>query len=134
MNLRQATLLEYLTEKSHQGLWSKRKQILKDLDYLYPTSDKGIYYENSALMLTKDIRQINNEKEFTIISNSQYGVKIATASELEEQLKRDEIKLAKMWGRLHRKRKKAGLHNQLEIKMNGDIDVYNAYLSEVWNG
>ena len=131
LNAREAKLFEFLCVNCNRHI--KRKDIARALPKEYPMNG-NIYFEASGKTITKDIREINSKVSVTIISNPYKGIKVATEEELKEYLLKEQIKLAKMWGRLHKKTKKAGLHNQLEIKMNGDVRVFNAYLSEVRNG
>ena len=91
INERQLKLYNYLL---NQEGWTNRVEILRDLASDYNYVDYGDLYHNaSAVLLTSDIRTLNNSSEVRklIIHNSRHGIKIATKEEAREFLRKDQV-------------------------------------------
>ena len=91
INQRQLNLYNYLL---NQEGWVNRIDILRALAVDYNFHDFGDLYHNpSAVLLTSDIRALNNSSEVRklIIHNSKRGIKIATKDEAREFLRKDQV-------------------------------------------
>lgn len=89
LNNRQLKLYNYLLNKED---WVNRIDILRDLAEDYEFHDFGDLYHNaSAVLLTSDIRVLNNSSDVRklIIHNSKKGIKIATREEARDFLRKD---------------------------------------------
>ena len=128
MNERQKRVLRFLMMRYAEGKWTKREEILKELFLDYPLKSDNLYAETNAVLLTRDIGIIKQKTNLIIVSNSQKGIKIGTAEEVEEAFRKEEIALARKWGKLHRQKKKSGLNNQYEMTFNGDLVLRKAFM------
>lgn len=113
LNERQLKLYNYLLNRSS---WANRIDILNDLQEDYNFVDNGnLYRNNSAKLLTQDIKVLNNSSEVRklVIYNSKLGIKIADPDEAREFLMRD---YASNMKRLQK-------HHFLQDKLNKDGQV-----------
>lgn len=89
INERQLKLYNYLLNRNS---WANRIDILNDLKEDYNFVDNGnLYRNNSAKLLTQDIKVLNNSSDVRklVIYNSKLGIKIADPDEAREFLMRD---------------------------------------------
>ena len=78
LNRRQWVLYEYLKLRENKE-WKTREQILNDLSEYYdyrPKTNNNLYYNKSAVLLTKDILKINNNQTIQKIVISQKCLKM----------------------------------------------------------
>lgn len=117
LNTRQYTLHKYLLKNTSRYL--TRQEILTDLKEIYNYNDSdNLYYDKSAIMLTKDIKAINKSGiiQKIIISNSRKGIKIATEIEAKENLEKEFHSILNKLTRYYQKRDKMLLDGQMRLK------------------
>lgn len=128
-------LYKVLKSKAKEGIWATRKEILQEesLKKYYPMGEKGIYYEDSAKMLTTDIRELNEHPTIQkiILSNSHKGIKIATKEEAYIQLNKDKANLLKRLSRVYAKYKKMAQDGQYRIVFNTERDFIESFIPSV---
>lgn len=117
LNTRQFTLHKYLLKNSNRYL--TRQEILNDLKDVYGyENEDNLYYSKAAVILTKDIKVINENDviQKIIVSNSKKGIKIATEQEAKEELEKEYNSIIAKLTRYHKKMNKAKLDGQMRLK------------------
>lgn len=117
---RQLKLYNYLLNKNG---WANRIEILTDLKEDYNFVDNGNLYNNkSANHLTEDVRALNNNPDIRklIISNSNFGIKIADKQEALQFMQRDYIANMKRLQKHYRLQEKLNKHGQYAF-ISGDV-------------
>ena len=109
MNERQKTLVWFLT---FQTGYVKQETISKYVSY-YTTHESDFHNTAERIMMTNDIRAINDSQEFDgIILSNKNGVKLASTNDIESSLKSEYIDVLKALKRVRRKLMKYNLDGQ----------------------
>lgn len=130
LNTRQWKLYEYL--KQCKG-WKKRIEVLRDLKELYNYNEEdNLYYNKSAIELTKDIKAINSNGviQKLIISNSKKGVKIPTEQEAIESLSKEHKQIMSKLKRYYGKLNKIKDNNQIRLIFNNERNYVESFIKE----
>lgn len=132
LNNRQWALYNYL--KSRGNEWTYQEDIAKALpDWYAPIEPTNDYHNTKERhLMTKDIRAINESDviQKVIISNPSKGVKIATAEEWQECIKREYISVFKRLKRIRTKERKGLLNGQTRLVFKSERDTIEAFLRE----
>lgn len=117
LNSRQWALYNLL--KAHPERRFKQWEIARELRGFYPASPERGFHDSAArLMITKDIRTINNSDiiQKVIIANRN-GVKLANEQEFTRYIKSEYSAIFRRLERTRKKERKAGLDGQMKITL-----------------
>lgn len=132
LNSRQRALYAFLKERGDQ--WTHQIDVAYGLYeyYNFTESNEQFHDSNARLLLTKDIRALNNSDEIQkVIISSNKGIKIATEAEWQECIKREYASVFRKLKRVRQKERKGNLNGQTYIVYETEQDVINAFLQEV---
>lgn len=120
LNRRQWVLYEYLKLRAENKEWKTREQILNDLSEYYdyrPKTNNNLYYNKSAVLLTKDILKINNNQTIQkiVISDAKNGIKIANEKEAYDFINNNMKSIIKKLKRHYNMFNKVNLNNQYRL-------------------
>lgn len=128
LNERQTALLGHL--QVAEGHYLMQAEIVSALPELYPYDPQmGGFHDSAArLMLTNDIRKINDsdDVEVIIISGSR-GVKIATAEEFEQYISSQYAAVFRRLARVRKKEKKGRNNGQMKMTVTVSPVAVNAF-------
>lgn len=131
LNPRQWALYRYLTERGDQ--WTKQEEIAAALPEWYCQIDSDNFHSTKARRtMSSDIMAINNSTiiQKIIISNTKYGIKLATEDEWKQAIKREYANVFKKLKRIRHKEHKGYLDGQMRLVFRSERDVIEAFLRE----
>lgn len=120
--------------KNNPDRYMTQIEIVYGLREYYDTTFTDEQFHDSAtrLMLTKDIRKINESEliQKVIISNRK-GVKIASKEEFEQYINAEFAAIFRKLARTRQKAKKAGLDGQMRIVLGNERDTIEAFADSI---
>lgn len=131
LNSRQWALYRYLSERGNQ--WTKQEEIATALPEWYCQIDSDNFHSTKARrIMSKDIMAINSSTviQKIIISNTKYGIKLATEDEWKQAIKREYVSVFKKLKRIRHKEHKGYLDGQMRLVFRSERDVIEAFLRE----
>ena len=132
LNARQWALYNLL-KNTPDTYWTQLEIAYKLREY-YNTafSDEKFHDSTTRLLMTKDIRAINNSEviQKIIISNSK-GVKIANRAEFEQYINAEFASIFRKLARTRQKARKAGLDGQMRIVLGNERDTIEAFADSI---
>lgn len=132
--IRCKALYDFLLRRG--GKWTSTIDVCDSLSGYYPftiwllSSPVGgdFHDSNARLMITNDIRYINQSEAFEkLVISGKKGIKIASEEEADRYLKNQKAAVLRKLGRLSVLMKKASLNNQMVM---GHTDAIEAFLKE----
>ncbi|HHX66963.1 MAG TPA: hypothetical protein GX708_02760 [Gallicola sp.] len=137
LNNRQWALYLYLKYQAEENNgWKKRIDILRDLSGHYrfnmDTDKKDLYYNKSAQLLTRDVREINKNGiiQKIIVSDAQKGLKLGTQEEVELSFERELMSILKKLKNYHIKVQKAKDNGQVRLTFDLERDYIEAFIND----
>lgn len=137
LNNRQWVLYLYLKYQAEENNgWKKRIDILRDLSEYYSfnktTNKKDLYYNKSAQLLTRDVREINKNGiiQKIIVSDAQKGLKLGTQEEVELSFERELMSILKKLKNYHIKVQKAKDNGQVRLTFDLERDYIEAFIND----
>ena len=129
LNSRQWALYAFLKERGNQ--WTLQEDIAKELFEWYYYTNGDFHNSNARMLMTKDIRAINDNTVIQkIIISSPNGIKLATEEEFNKYIKNEYISVFKKLKRIRQKEKKGALNGQARLVFNSERDIIEAFLQE----
>lgn len=131
--IRCKALYDFLLRRG--GEWTSTIDVCDSLLEYYPfvtwlcSSAGGDFHDSNArLMITNDIRYINQSEAFEkLVISGKKGIKIASEEEADRYLKNQKAAALRKLGRLSVLMKKANLNNQMVM---GHTEAIEAFLKE----
>lgn len=129
LNIRQTALYNYLLDRGNQ--WTLQEQVATELfEWYYYTKD-DFHNSNARLIMTKDIRAINESESCPkIIISSPNGIKLATEKEFNRYIKSEYVSVFKKLKRIRQKERKGQLNGQSRLVFKNERDTIESFLKE----
>lgn len=130
MNKRQFALYNYLKEQGDK--WTFQEEIARNLvEWYYFKSGENFHNSNARLLMTKDIRAINDDPVIQkIIISSPRGIKLANETEFNAYIKGQYKSVFSKLKRIRQKERKASLDGQTRLVFKSERDCIEAFLKE----
>lgn len=126
LNARQWALYNFL--KNNPDCVFTQKEIAERLGGEYAADVKDYHSSRARVLMTKDIREINNSDiiQKIIISNN-HGVKLASREEFEKYINAEYAAIFRKLARTRKKAMKGGLNGQIRFTFGNERDTVEAF-------
>ena len=130
LNSRQWALYAYLKERGDQ--WTFQEDIARDLiEWYYFKKEDDFHNSNARMLMTKDIRAINDNSVIQkIIISSPRGVKLANETEFSQYIKSQYKSVFRKLKQIRLKEQKGLMNGQTRLVFKSERDVIEAFLQE----
>ena len=134
MNERQKALYEYLERLGDR--WESQLDVALSLNHYYNTQGWAGVLDfhncNARILMTNDIRDINESNEFEkIIISSKRGIKLANEQEFNKYISKQYAGVFRRLQRLRIKERKGKANYNITFDENADFDVVESLLRKV---